>query len=199
MKTLEPAAASALLRLLAKNQNTWKAVVRNLWEHSDQVRTDDEHTLYRLRSTHGPTWLRRATRKSLRLSAEIATINATPVGTIEKGPDGRNRYVPARPPAVLDQAREAIAAARAGRGDKAVREIGEHLARKLTASTSFTDLLEAWPRHGYRPTIRTDMGEEYEALAELYDYAQALAGRQVVAYRGSGGAWSRREQVADPI
>lgn len=133
------------------------------------------------------------------LSAEIATINATPVGTIEQGPDGRNRYVPARPPAVLDQAREAIAAARAGRGDQRVRELGEHLARKLTASTGFTDLLDAWPRHGYRPTIRTDMGPEYEALAELYDFAQARAGRQVVAYRGGGAAWSRREQVADPI
>lgn len=199
MKALEPAAASALLRLMAKNPNTWKAVVRNLWEHSDQVRTDDEHALYHLRSTHGPAWLRRAKRESLQLSAEIATINATPIGTIEKGANGRSRYVPARPPAVLEQAREAIAAARAGRGDARVRELGEHLARKLTASTSFTDLLDAWPRHGYRPTIRTDMGEEYEALAELYDYAQALAGRQVVAYRGSGGAWSARQVVADPI
>lgn len=29
------------------------------------------------------------------LSEEIARINATPIGTIEPGPDGRNRYVPA--------------------------------------------------------------------------------------------------------
>jgi hypothetical protein len=134
------------------------------------------------------------------LSAEIAAINATPVGTIEPGPDGRNRYVPAkREPSVLERAHAAISDARAGRGVEAVLELGETLARKLTASTSFADLLDAWPKHGYRPTVRVDMGPEYEALAELYDYAQARAGRQVVAYRGGGSAWSRREQVADPI
>lgn len=32
----------------------------------------------------------------LELKQEIARINATPIGTIEPGPDGRNRYVPAK-------------------------------------------------------------------------------------------------------
>ena len=32
------------------------------------------------------------------LREEIEKINATPVGTIEPGPDGKNRYVPAAKP-----------------------------------------------------------------------------------------------------
>jgi hypothetical protein len=61
--------------------------------------------------------------------------------------------------------------------------IADKLTKELTAATSFNELLDG-ANHGYRPTLRGDVDPRANVLADLYDYAQARRGVDVVAYRG---------------
>ena len=61
LKPFTPEQREALRDLLGAHPQTWKAVIRNLWAHSDRVSGDHETALYQLRNSHGPEWLRQST------------------------------------------------------------------------------------------------------------------------------------------
>jgi hypothetical protein len=67
-------------------------------------------------------------------------------------------------------------------------DIAEKLTAMLTVTPvregAFEELLEAWPKHGYRPTLRADLNPFADVLSDIYDYAQARRNRAVKAYRG---------------
>lgn len=69
--------------------------------------------------------------------------------------------------------------------------VGCDLLNQYGCAMSFRDLLAA-ADHGYRPTIlaqprprHAEMAIVGKTLADIYDYFQAKAGRNVVAYRGN--------------
>jgi hypothetical protein len=66
-----------------------------------------------------------------------------------------------------------------------ITELADDLVSRLAPIfPSFNALLDAWAAHRYRPTLRADLGADYVLLADIYDMAQGLRGRDVVAYRG---------------
>jgi len=60
-------------------------------------------------------------------------------------------------------------------------DFADILTKKLSGFDSFEHMLNA-STHGYRPTIRTEEGPEYMALAKLYNYAQRVRGSDVRSY-----------------
>lgn len=55
---------------------------------------------------------------------------------------------------------------------------------EIHVGTSVDDLLHG-QEHGYRPTIRTGEGEDFEVLADLYDFVACMRGLPLRAYRGA--------------
>ena len=54
---------------------------------------------------------------------------------------------------------------------------------KSHVGTSVDELLRG-QEHGYRPTIHSADGEDFEVLADLYDYVACMRGLPLRAYRG---------------
>lgn len=62
-------------------------------------------------------------------------------------------------------------------------DIAERLTVGHTHFQSFNDLLIS-AETGYRPTLQSSLGDQFKALADLYDYGQVICGRTARAYRG---------------
>lgn len=62
-------------------------------------------------------------------------------------------------------------------------ELGDTLAFSITRC-SLNELLEKWPAHHYRPTLRGDVEPMADVLADIYDLAASVRGLNVKAYRG---------------
>lgn len=69
---LKPEQRAVLLTLMNTNPHTWKACIRRLWLHSDQVSGERDTLLYQLRSTHGHAWLGQTTAEHRAQLAEVA-------------------------------------------------------------------------------------------------------------------------------
>lgn len=64
-------------------------------------------------------------------------------------------------------------------------DIGDILTRQVVCGCDSLDaLLEKWPAHHYRPTLRRD-DSCATLLADVYDLVAEVRGLDVVAYRGS--------------
>lgn len=64
-------------------------------------------------------------------------------------------------------------------------DIGDRLCKEVCAFGDFEDLLAAWDKHQYRPTLSV-RDPKAKLLADIYDAVQAVRGISVVAYRSHG-------------
>lgn len=67
----------------------------------------------------------------------------------------------------------------------ALMDIGNVLCKEVCAYGDFEDLLSAWTKHQYRPTLSVRIPAA-KLLADIYDAVQAVRGISVVAFRSHG-------------